>query len=53
MDCPVCKQKMTVYKTETSVDSSRNKTYDRTFFKCEKDDVWTRSEIPQKQPVLD
>jgi hypothetical protein len=55
MNCPVCNQPMTPYKKDTCVDSSKNnKMYDRTYYKCVKDDVWTHSEIPQKeqQPAI-
>jgi hypothetical protein len=52
MECPICKQTMTVTQETTSVSKKDPaKTYTRTTYHCESDDTWIVVEIPQ-QPVV-
>ena len=46
MKCPVCNLNMKLVGKDTSVDNKKKKQYERNFYWCDKDDVWTTVEIP-------
>jgi hypothetical protein len=46
MQCPVCNQEMQKNKEEPCFGRSTNTEYKRTYYRCEKDDVWGRLEVP-------
>lgn len=46
MHCPVYGQGMKQYKEEPSYSRRKQIEYKRTFYRCEKDDIWSRLEVP-------
>jgi hypothetical protein len=45
MNCPICNQPMEVWKTAITR-AKEGKQYDHKRYRCQKDDVWARLEIP-------
>ncbi len=48
MQCPICRQEMSLYKEEPCYDHKKAVSYWRTRYVCRTDDVWGRLEVPQK-----
>jgi hypothetical protein len=46
MHCPVCGQEMRSDKAQACFGRKTNTEYKRTYYRCEKDDVWGRLEVP-------
>ncbi len=46
MGCPVCNQPMVKWKVKPAYDQKKKIEYRREHYRCEKDDVWGRLEIP-------
>jgi hypothetical protein len=48
MHCPICNEEMTLWKEELASNkkSDSNVTYLRRRYRCKKDDVWGRLEVP-------
>jgi hypothetical protein len=46
MVCPVCHQPMVKWKVKSAYDQKKKIEYRREHYRCEKDDVWGRYEIP-------
>ena len=47
MHCPICQQEMTLWKEELARNKKREgAAYLRRRYRCEKDDVWGRLEVP-------
>lgn len=49
MKCVVCKKLMKLVRKNTSVNPKNKKKYDRTIYRCTKDDVWIGVEKPKKK----
>jgi hypothetical protein len=50
MECPICKQRMTLRKDDTSY-SKTKKEYQRRIYRCDTHDVWIKIEIPKEHLV--
>jgi hypothetical protein len=46
MFCPLCGEKMSMYKQDSSFSTKKSVTYQRSRYKCERDDTWSSLEIP-------
>lgn len=49
MECPCCGEKMHIYKEEPCFSRKDGKRYKRTKYRCERDDIWGRLEIPEDE----
>jgi hypothetical protein len=46
MFCPTCGEEMFMYKQDSSFSTKKSVKYQRSRYKCERDDTWGSLEIP-------
>jgi len=49
MKCQICSNEMEIISQDVSHNSKTDTKYDRINYVCKKDDVWVKTEIPQKK----